>query len=325
MLPPQDLARAYASTGQPVRWTAPSLLLSSLPVTARNNLGRNLATKGPQEAFGKLTDLSLEHMRQVVDYCIRHLVREEPKGIGLELGSGCGLLASVLAARPQVECVLAVEICEVLTNAIISKVAHSILGDKWRKVVPVRGCFDCMELPDRPVDFVTEFHSLHHSGDVAGSLRGTARVLKRSGWVLCLDRCHPNQVTDAQIAAMLSRVYPRAYLITDGYPPDIVLTRGENGEHEYRLREWKQAFHDAGFRIAAQGNLWTPLSVRTAIKGLLSILPQQIRRAFYKTEDASLSASKEWLRQRLARLSGRYVFLPQRFSTAFVLRPSPRS
>jgi hypothetical protein len=40
-----------------------------------------------------------------------------------------------------------------------------------------------------------------------------------------------------------------------GYPPEIELTRRMNGEHEYRRREWLEAFQAAGFRLLAMAEL----------------------------------------------------------------------
>jgi SAM-dependent methyltransferase len=143
--------------------------------------------------------------------------------------------------------------------------------------------------------------SFHHSSDLAATFTAAYRVLKPGGTLLCLDRCHPDTVNDEEVSRMLDVQYSPDFLRSHGYPEGIMLTRRENGEHEYRLREWLAAADEAGF---VQGRLISlrHVPLKRAMRGLLSLLPEYLRRYLYRTEDASPSLFFHWLRH-LLRLS----------------------
>jgi SAM-dependent methyltransferase len=229
-------------TGDVLRWPLPSELVSSPPVAYRNAFAKALAQESAPEIVKSYVLLSLEQMEWLYAFACRHLLPSGLCGRGIELGAGCGLLSSVVARDPKVEVVYAVEVCDVMATLVIPKVAAYVLGERGRKVVPVVGSFDDLRFSAGSIDFAVEISSLHHSDDLAKTLAECARVLKRGGILLCFDRCQPNRITDAEVNAMLSKVYPREFLVANHYPPDIRLTRRENGEHEYRLFEWQTAF-----------------------------------------------------------------------------------
>ena len=193
--------------------------------------------------------------------------------------------------------VLALEACEVMASRVMPKVASWILGEEARKVIPVVGSFDDMELPDASLDFVMEIDSLHHSHGLARTLRECARVLKPGGRLLCFDRCHPNTLTDQQVEDMLSQVYSRDFLTANHYPVHITLTRRENGEHEYRLFEWEAAFQAAGLRIVNRVEFGRVISAKAAVKGILSILPKALRRRLWKSDGPTCKTTLCWIWQ----------------------------
>ena len=48
---------------------------------------------------------------------------------------------------------------------------------------------------------------------------------------------------------MLNIKYNKEFLIRNYRPINTVLTRKENGEHEYRFFEWRKFFYEAGFDL----------------------------------------------------------------------------
>ena len=115
-------------------------------------------------------------------------------------------MSALVARSPRVEAVLAIEIVEQVAILLSSRTAAHVLGDLAFKVVPVIGSFQDIRLPDGSVDFVIETHSLHHFPDLIAAFREAARVLRRSGTMLCFDRVQLNSMTDAEVDRQLSRV-----------------------------------------------------------------------------------------------------------------------
>jgi ubiquinone/menaquinone biosynthesis C-methylase UbiE len=277
----------------PDHWPVPADYLASPEVAYRNRFAIALSERTPEEMVWSYLWLGPEQIDRLVWLAQRHLGAEF-HGVGLELGAGCALLSAIIAKQPSVERVYAIEICEEMAKRVIPKVATWILREESSKVVPIFGSFNDLQLPDASVDFIVEIQSIHHSHDLARTLAEAARVLKRGGTVLCFDRCHPDKLTDQQVEEMLSQVYPEAFIRASHYPPGAVLTRRENGEHEYRLFEWKAAFVSAGLRLVAAKSFVEQIGFVKAIKGLLRPFPPSIRRQFYKTENATPRTALEW-------------------------------
>jgi len=283
-----------------------------------------LASRSVQEMLGAYVRLSVPEMQRLVALARRHVLAKPLHGVGIELGAGCGLLASVVAQESSVRTVLALEICDQAARLIIPKVAARVLGVHASKVVPVVGSFDDLHLPDESLDFVVEIDSLHHADNLTGTLRECARVLKPRGRVLCFDRCHPDTMTDRQVDEKLSVTYSPEFLMANHYPADAVLTRRENGEHEYRLFEWKAAFAGAGLRLTAMGSFFRfTTSYRTALDGLLTLFPRSFRRGLQATDSATPRDTVWWFLERVrtvadyCRRQGR--FLAPKQTTVFAL------
>jgi len=287
-------------------------------------LGRELSRRTVPEIVAQQPGGTVVEMEKLVRFGLRHLVREAPRGIGLDLGSGTGLLASLMACHPDVEAVFALDVCEDLAALVAPKIAGAVLGPVASKVVPVVGSFDDIHLADESVDFIVEFKSLHHSDDLLQTFREASRVLKPRGWMLCYDRCQPDSLSDEAIDRLLSRVYPEVFLARNGCPPGITFTRRENGEHEYRWFEWERAFQAAGLESRTKRYLGLPTHNRVLLKGILSVLPRRIRRLLFKTDNAPPATISEWTRQRVGALTGNYFTWPKP-ATVFVLRKPLRS
>jgi SAM-dependent methyltransferase len=306
-----------------LRWPLPDEFVSSPAVAYRNRFATALSQRPVPEIVESFVYLSAEKMQRLVKVGCRAVNAAPLKGVGLELGSGCGLLSATVARDPEVRSIFAVECCEESVNRLIPKVAAAILAERRHKVVPVVGSFDDLRLPAASIDFIVEVDSFHHSDDLVKTLGECFRVLKPGGRVLCFDRCHPDHVTDADVDRMLSEVYSKRFLEANFYPPDVTLTRRDNGEHEYRLFEWKAAFSAAGLRLVNARRLVKEVTGRKALKGCLSALPAGIRRKVYQTDNATLRTTFEWLSQPFRVFFtrtefGRPVFAPKE-TTVFLL------
>src|SRR5438105_2952685 len=119
-----DLAVEFGATGQPVRWPVPSDLDSSPAVAYRNRFALELSKKTGPEIAKSYVYLSVQEMERMLALATRDLLERPLAGVGLELGAGCGLLASVVAKLPEVRAVLAVEVCEEMAGKVIPMVAR---------------------------------------------------------------------------------------------------------------------------------------------------------------------------------------------------------
>ena len=98
-------------------------------------------------------------------------------------------------------------------------------------------------------------------------------------------------MTDAEVEALLSAVYPKDFLESYHYPSDLRITRLEHGEHEYRLREWQAALSGAGLVVERQAEFHARVPFRRAVKGLVSVLPASVRDQVYQTNNATPSTT----------------------------------
>lgn len=286
-----------------VHWPIPDALGAAQAVTLRNGFARALAAddaEGVAQRYVYLTPTQVDGLIRVAE---RQFLPHPLHGRGIELGAGCGVFAAVAAQRPEVESVLAVEVCAAVTELLIPKIARHVLGDAAAKVVPIAGSFDDLRIPDASLDFAIENDSLHHSDNLSITLAECARVLKPGGLLLCFDRCHDDSVSDAEVERLLSKVYSRAFLVANGYPADITLTRRDNGEHEYRLFEWRAAAEAAGLALLGKHDVVRRETFRRAVKGLCSLLPPAVRRYLYKTDNVDVGHTVTWARQVARRLS----------------------
>ncbi len=172
-------------------------------------------------------------------------------GVGLEVGGGSGFFSALLANYPAVEKVYSVEVCENIVRELMPKVIGEISPNKKDadKVVGCVGDFDNLEVSDASVDFIFDFYSLHHSSDIGKTFKELYRVLKPGGFVFCFDKARANNMTDADLEKLLDTEYSSETKMLMGLPKDVFHTRRMNGEKEYRLKDWKQAFLGAGFKV----------------------------------------------------------------------------
>ena len=321
---PERLLREFERTGDVVRWPVPEPLRSAPAVVFRDLGARKLAHQPVPEIVRSTMHVDVADVGRLLALAAKHVLPEPLRGVGVELGAGTGLLAVLAARSARVRGVLAVEVCAQMARLIVPKIASWALAGDAAKVVPVVGSFNDLRLPDGSVDFAIEKDSFHHSDDLPKTLGEAARVLKPGGWLLCFDRYHPDSVTDEEVREMLSRVYSRRFLIAHGYPPDAVLTRRDNGEHEYRLFEWKAAFEAARLKLVTMAEFHKRLPWDVALAGLVSVLPRRVRPIHRRARKATCRSVALWIAQHagvqtLGRRPLHVIQAPER-TTLFLLR-----
>lgn len=309
-------------------WPVPKELTSSPEVLFRNELAEQLKTASVAEILLRYLYTNQAEMEFTVDLLGSEVLEHQLRGNGMELGAGCGLFSCTFLKTHPIKSILALEVVEKMATHIIPKVAAEIVHDRPERLVPVVGSFDDMRLEDNSLDFVLEIDSLHHSPNLPVTLKEINRVLKPGGVLLCLDRSHPNWVTDKYIEEQLNRVYPKKFLRENGYPEDVVLTREQNGEHEYRIGEWLEAFDATGFEMIKTAEFWNTVNTKMAFKSILSILPPVVRKKLYKGDDIPVEALKVWLltkfkkKQDLYGRHGSFIFTPYRKTVMLVKKLS---
>ena len=232
-----------------LRWSIPQSELDSPAVQNRNLFAQRFVNSPIEDALTTYTKMTLAESRHLIDITERHFLDRPFAGRGIELGAGTALLSCTLAARPAIENVTAVEYVPDVVRLIQPRVLEHCLKPADRsKVTRALGSFDHIELPDESLDFAIEIGCLHHSNDLPLTMREIYRVLKKGGRLIGYDRVQPDSMSDDEVEALLERVYDRSFLERFGYPLDQRLTRRQNGEHEYRRREWQAAFDAAGFK-----------------------------------------------------------------------------
>jgi ubiquinone/menaquinone biosynthesis C-methylase UbiE len=228
----------------------------------------------PNIVFSDIQDL----FKYVDDKFLDHALR----GTGLEVGAGCGAFCSALATIPKVKKVYGVEFVESIVNTLMQKVVKETAQDQENKVIGCIGDFDNIQLPDQSVDFVFDFFSLHHSNNLQRTLKESYRVLKPGGFLLCFDKARPNSYAEQDLENLLNIKYDDHFKKQFNIPREKNLTRRMNGEHEFRLKDWKKLLSAAGFKDIKYYYLKKTLHnkfIIRFIKSFINILPIKIQLA----------------------------------------------
>ena len=229
----------------------------TLKIAAENDYRHTLAQKiGGQTALTILRDLSLDgvapqitfqDLEKLIEFVEKRFLKKKLSGVGLELGSGPAPFSAVLARRLIIEKMYAVELCRPLVEILMPQLAVAVAGPAADKIVGCVGEFDNLELPDDSVDFMIDFFSLHHSPHPNKTLKECRRVLKSDGVMICFDKARPNHLTITDLDNLLDKEYEDEFKKRMGIPLDKKFTRRQNGENEYRLKDWQDFFAGAGF------------------------------------------------------------------------------
>lgn len=236
-----------------VRWPIDPNLAKETDEHYRTRFALTLKDKDPMEIVRAITfdnvapHITLDDAERFVDFADSKLLGGALRGVGLEVGAGCGFFSSIFAKREAVRKMYAVEVCENIVRELMEPVSRYVTGDKGSdKLVGCVGDFDRIQLADGSLDFVFDFYSLHHSNDLDRTLRELSRVLKRGGAIFCFDKARADGLSDADLDRLLDVEYSDAAKRNMGVPAGAHLTRRMNGEKEYRLKDWKAAFERAG-------------------------------------------------------------------------------
>lgn len=265
-----------------LHWKINPVLQKTTEADYRNQLAAKLQD---HDALTILRDLSLDgvapnitfqDLENLIKFTEKKFLERKLSGVGLELGSGPAPFSAVLAKRPEIQKMYAVELCRPIVEILLPKMAEAAAGPAAGKIVGCVGEFDNLELPDNYLDFMIDFFSLHHSPDPIKTLKECRRVLKSGGVIICFDKARPDDLTTADLDRLLDKEYEDDFKKRMGIPLTQKLTRRQNGEHEYRLKDWQNYFNQSGFsefyhfRLDQCRSGLFPIKM---IKYILSILP----------------------------------------------------
>ena len=251
----------------------------------RTKFALSLADSNPWDIISKLTfdsvapKLTLDDVRDIFNWVDKKILKGELKGVGVELGAGAGFMSAVIAERRAVDKVYAVEVVENIVVKLGTKISKYVLGEKSDKVIGCVGEFDNLQIQENSVDFIFDFYSLHHSPNLVKTIREVTRVLKPGGFLLCLDKARDNSLSKNELDKLLDKEYDRETKILMGLPPDVFHTRRQNGENEYRLTDWEDAFKSGGLSSVKHFHLAriTGGNLSRLFKTIISLLPVSIQ------------------------------------------------
>ena len=229
------------------RWDISADYYQTEDYKLNNKIALEVSKKGCQEILKKYTHIQPSEIERVLK--ISSQLYNSLNGSGVDLGGGVGAVSSVVAKSNKVDSVICVEITDNSVTKCHPIVIPHILKDKHTKVKSVIGDFDNLNIDSRSLDFAIAWDSMHHSNDVVRTLSEVNRVLKDNGCLVIIDRGHNNSTTDTEIERMLNVEYSKEFLAENYLPKDKILTRRDNGEHEYRYDQWHDFFKSSNFEV----------------------------------------------------------------------------
>ena len=196
-------------------------------------------------------------------------------GIGVEIGSGLGLLSAAIINKDEpnsITGILAVEAGLPFVKEGIKKASNIVLGNNAFKIIPCYGSFDALAIESNSIDFVIQIESLHHADYLLPPLVEAHRILKNGGYILSIDRSWPNKVDRKVLVELLDHEYSKEWLDLKGFPSNEPFSRRDNGEHEYLDSDWETAFKKAGFKSIVIRHLHPKLKISHFLKRLICFL-----------------------------------------------------
>jgi ubiquinone/menaquinone biosynthesis C-methylase UbiE len=302
-----------------LKWNVPSELNELPEIKNRNLFAQHLSNYTPQDICQHYVYMTYDEIERFVR--IVNKIGIKISGEGIELGAGCGLLTTAfLNVYNNITKIYALDIVEGLVSKIMKKIADAYIKiNPENRFIPTIGSFDNIELPDYSLDFAIELDSLHHSNDLNKTLIEVSRKLKPQGILIAFDRCHPNSISQIEIDSLLNTVYSEDFIRKNHYPMGKNLTRRENGEHEYRFNEWKQAFIHAGFRSVLAFQIRPKCNSKMMMKYLFSLFLFKKSKPYYKANFKLLLIEVNYLLLTLIHLFNNKYFHEGRFKkTLFI-------
>jgi SAM-dependent methyltransferase len=228
-----------------------STIVASKPIVSRVAATKKSLEKDVlNEIAGLEGSPSFEVIDSIVELLKNAGILPELSGIGVEIGSGLGLLSAAFINQDcnnQIAGILALEAGFPFAETGIKLAAESTLGSKSYKILPSYGSFDEIGIDAGAIDFVIQIEALHHADDLIPPLVEAHRILKSGGFFISIDRSWPNSVARSVLEELLDHRYSEDWLEAKGFPSDKPFSRRDNGEHEYRDLDWNNAFEQVGF------------------------------------------------------------------------------
>lgn len=253
-------------------------------ISGRNDVANYHVDYSAEDICKRSLGISLVELKQLIEYIQVINADFELLGTGIELGAGAGLLSTeVILQFSQVNRLYAVEISSDHVLKIMPSVTNQRLDSiNSDKLYPVIGDFNDIHLDSNSLDFAIEINSLHHSNDLKKTLNEIFRVMKPGAKLVFFDRSHPDFTTKEDIERMLNLEYNVSSLESIGFKPGTKMTRRDNGEHEYRVKDWSSSFIDAGFTISNIVNIGEQFSLSRVIRACVARFPMFLRKYMFR-------------------------------------------
>ena len=273
-----EIDKKLDNKGKAIYWLQPKELLNFVYVHSRSfvsDFSKQMSAKDREnQIYKEHIYIEKDELLEILNTSSKH-TEFSPSGIGVELGSGCAAISVELTnLYPKVEKIYAIEIVpEIVEYAAVPLIYMNKVEEK---VNPVVGNFDDIKLENESVDFIIEFDSLHHSFNLDKTIRESARILKPGAKLLAIDRSHWS-TSRKRRDELENTIYSEEFLSARGLDKSTHLTRAENGEHEYLLSEYLDAFKKAGFSSTDWIFLIDP-NFSVIKQSLISAVPSRIRK-----------------------------------------------
>ena len=230
-----------------IKWKVKKSILKTGDYKLNNHIASKISKKGFKKIIKHYIDITPQNIKKILKKNKKFWASF--KGEGVDLGGGVGCVSSVVAQSPENKKIYCLDAVENAVKKCHPIVKNEILKKNAHKVISVIGDFDNINLPTSSVDFCFAWESLHHSNNVTKTLKEAKRITKNNGKILIIDRAHKNSTSNKEIRRMLNVVYSQDFLKRNWLPQNKIFTRKQNGEHEYRFKEWKKFFKNAKLNI----------------------------------------------------------------------------
>ncbi len=230
-----------------IEWPVDNAYYNSEDYKLNNKIALKVSDKGFEEISKKYTHIKPHEIEFILN--LSKNIFTKLAGNGIDLGGGVGSVSAVVALSELVDNIICLEItrnCVIKCHPIV---ISKILANRTNKVTSVIGDFDNLNLQGKSLDFAIAWDAMHHSNDIVKTLKEVNRVLKKDGYFLVIDRAHNIATPQEELDRMLNVKYPVEFLLDNYLPENKILTRRDNGEHEYRYNEWSKFFSLANFTI----------------------------------------------------------------------------
>ena len=201
------------------------------------------------------------------------------EGIGLEIGSGPGILSnSLLKIFNKID---KIYLLDKVPNLFELKRKIALENRTSNRLESIVGCFNDLKFENSSIDFVLDFDSIHHSDNFDKTFSEISRVLKPGGILLCFDRAQPNYISKKQIEDLLGIEYSDKYKIENNIKIGTKFTRRMNGEHEPKLKLWQQV--STKYNLKSKIYIFHKKNIKSLIRAIYGLMiPYFIRKTINK-------------------------------------------